>query len=290
MKKLLILGILFSFSSNLFAQPEVKIPFSTAISAHIVKYNQKIDDAYKDKDLERAGFLFDSLVRNHLNGTYMDNFSLNTLKGDPILLRDYEKPMFLITYAAWCVPGIGEIPALNDLADKFHDQLDFVVLFWDTKENLKSKEKEYTQNIQLVYVNEKTNQDSNIINKLKHALGFPMMYFMDQDKKVLDIRKIETHHSSETLTNSYNIHFNSLSKGVSLLIADLDAKGLLEGDENDESDQEGSDKRRGKKSKKSKEELDEEGRTAEERKIDEEYERYKREKDSLKNNRRKNNG
>ncbi len=273
MRKILILGILFSFYGNLFAQQEVRIPFSAAISAHIVKYNQRIDDAYQEKDLERAEFLFDSLVTNHLNGTYMDNFSVNPLKGEPIKLRDYEKHLFLITSAAWCVPGIGEIPALNDLADRFHDQIDFVVLFWDTKENLKEKVKEYSENIQLVYVNEKTNQDSYIINKLKHALGFPMTYFMDEEKKLLNIQKVVTHHSSETLTNSYTIHFNSLSKGVSLLIADLDAKGLLDKDEETELTEE-------KKNEKT-DERDADGRTEEERRIDEEYERYKREKDSL---------
>ncbi|MCK8520804.1 redoxin domain-containing protein [Aquimarina sp. D1M17] len=280
MRKLLVLGILFTFFGSTFAQEEVRIPFSTAISAHIVKYNLKMDEAYRRSDLERAKFLFDSLVSNHLNGTYMDNFTVNTLKEDPITFEEYEKPLFLITYAAWCVPGIGEIPALNDLADRFHDQIDFLVLFWDTKENLKDKSDEYSKNIKLVYVDEKTNQDSYIVNKLKHALGFPMMYFLDDEKKVLNIQKIETHHSSETLSNSYNIHFNSLSKGVSLIIADLDRKGLLAEDTDTEA----------LKEKEADDEVGEDGRTAEERRIDEEYEKYKREKDSLKkakkNNRR----
>ncbi|GAA4272131.1 hypothetical protein GCM10022258_14250 [Aquimarina gracilis] len=278
----------------MFAQQEVKIPFSSAISAHIVKYNMKMDEAYRENDLERATFLFDSLVANHLNGTYLDNFTVNNLKEDPVTFEEYEKPMFLITYAAWCVPGIGEIPALNDLADRFHDQIDFVVLFWDTKENLKAKSKEYNQHIKLVYVDEKTNQDSHIVNKLKHALGFPMMYFANEEKKVLNIQKIETHHSSETLSNSYNIHFNSLSKGVSLIIADLDARGLLNEDgtadlENpDEDEDEGNTGRRGKKEKKKKEKVGEDGRTDEERRIDEEYEKYKREKDSLSKLKRRN--
>ncbi len=281
MKKLLILGILFLYFSNIVAQEERRIPFSTAISAHIVKYNQKMDAVYRENDMERATFLFDSLVTNHLNGTYMDNFTVNTIKEEPVAFDDYEKPIFLITYAAWCVPGVGEIPALNDLADRFHDQIDFIVLFWDTKENLKSKSNEYSQNIKLVYVDEKTNQDSHIVNKLKHALGFPMMYFMDEERKVLNIQKIETHHSSETISNSYNIHFNSLSKGVSLIIADLDAKGLL-ADDVEAPEEETTSKSR-------KDKRDADGRTEEERNIDEEYERYKREKDSLKKRRRRGN-
>ncbi|KAA1244149.1 redoxin domain-containing protein [Aquimarina sp. RZ0] len=266
MKKILILGILFLYFGNTFGQPERKIPFSVGIAAHIKKYNQKSNQAYKDQDLEYAQFLFDSLVDNHLKGTYMDNFSMSPTKGDPIDFSTFEKPIFLITYATWCVPGVGEIPALNDLIDKFHDQIDFVVLFWDTRESLKEKENEYSQNAHLLYVNEKTNQNSYIINNLKHSLGFPMMYFLDADKKLLDIRKIVTHHSSETLSNSYSIHYNSLSKGVSLLITDLD---LNQSETNKENELNEEDKR-----------------TREERDIDEEYERYRREKDSIDNQKR----
>ncbi len=270
MKKILILGILFLYFGNVFGQLDRKIPFSIAIAAHIKKYNLKSNEAYKDQDLEYAQFLFDSLVQNHLVGTYMDDFKMSPLKGEPISFKEIEKPIFLITYASWCVPGIGEIPALNDLSDKFHDQIDFIVLFWDTKERLKEKVGEYSENIKLLYVNELTNQNSYIINNLKHSLGFPMMYFMDSDKKLLDIRKIVTHHSSETLSNSYTIHYNSLSKGVSLLIADLDAKGALTPTVEEE---------------KTTPKIKGDTRTQEERDIDEEYERYRREKDSIDNQR-----
>ncbi|WP_299246554.1 redoxin domain-containing protein [uncultured Aquimarina sp.] len=272
MKKILILGILFLYFGSTYAQLERKIPFSVAVAAHIKKYNLKSNEAYKDQDLEYAQFLFDSLVQNHFVGTYMDDFKMSPMKGEPISFKEIEKPIFLITYATWCVPGIGEIPALNDLSDKFHDQIDFIVLFWDTKERLKEKVGEYSENIQLLYVNEKTNQNSYIINNLKHSLGFPMMYFMDSDKKLLDIRKIVTHHSSETLSNSYTIHYNSLSKGVSLLIADLDAKGELTASEEE----------------KKKETKERDSRSQEERDIDEEYERYRREKDSIDNLRKDN--
>ncbi|GAA3516463.1 hypothetical protein GCM10022393_33210 [Aquimarina addita] len=272
MKKILVVGILFLYMSSAFAQPETKIPFSVAIAAHIHKYNLKSNAAFKDQDLEYAKFLFDSLVDNHLTGTYMDNFKMNPLKGDPITFKEFEKPVFLISYATWCVPGDGEIPALNDLVDQFHDQIDFIVLFWNSKEDVNEKVKEYSDNVQLLYVNEKSNQDSYIINNLKHALGFPMMYFMNTDKKILDIRKVATHHSSETLSNSYTIHYNSLSKGVSLLIADLDANPPVS--ETNDSDEENDKPKKGKK----------DNRTDEERAIDEEYERYQREKDSIKSN------
>lgn len=262
MEKILVIGIAFLFLGSSYAQQETKVPFSVAVAAHIKKYNLKSEEAYKDNDLEYAEILFDSLVNSYLKGTYMDNFRMYPLKGEPIAFKEIEKPIFLITYASWCVPGIGEIPALNDLADQFHDQIDFTVLFWDTKEKLKEKSYDYSDNINLYYVNELTNRDTYIINNLKHTLGFPMMYFIDPDKKVLDIRKIVTHHSSETVDKSYNIHYESLSKGVALLVSDLDSKNLLAASTQEKSKQKNDD------------------RTDEERAIDEEYEQYRREKEA----------
>lgn len=272
MKKLIILGLLSLFFGNSYSQLETKIPFSVAISAHIKKYNIKSKAAYAENDIEYAEFLFDSIVDNHLVGTFMDNFTMNPLKGDPVTFDEFEKPIFLMTYASWCVPGIGQIPALNDLVDRFHDQIDFIMLFWDTPEKMREVEREYSNNIHMFYVNEKTNRDSYIINNLKHSLGFPMMYYLDPDKKLLGIKKVVTHHSSETLSNSYSIHFNSLSKGVSLLITDLDLRPPGEEEELGE----------GEEGKKKKEKED--TRTEEERRIDEEYELYLQQKkrDSIK--------
>ena len=255
---------LFTFSS--YGQLETKVPFSVAIAAHIKKYNAKSQNAYKEEDIEYGEFLFDSLVNNHLVGTYMDNFTMNPIKGDPVKFEELEKPIFLITYATWCVPGEGELPALNDLIDRFHDQIDFVVLFWDTPEQIKKVERDYSNQAHLFYVDERTNRDTYIINNLKHSLGFPMMYYLDNDKKLLGIEKMVSHHSSETLSNSYNIHFNSLSKGVSTLIANLD----LETEEElvDEELLPEEEKKRKKR----------DLRTDEERRIDEEYELYLRQK------------
>ncbi|UZO80738.1 redoxin domain-containing protein [Aquimarina sp. ERC-38] len=279
MKNLFVVLCISVFTISSYAQLETKVPFSVAIAAHIKKYNIKSKNAYKEQDIEYAEFLFDSLVNNHLVGTYMDNFTMNPIKGDPVKFEELKKPIFLITYATWCVPGEGQVPALNDLVDRFHDQIDFVVLFWDTPEKIKTVERDYSNQAHLFYVDERTNRDTYIINNLKHSLGFPMMYYLDNDKKLLGIEKVVSHHSSETLSNSYSIHFNSLSKGVSTLIANLDLESEddieseLAIDETPESSEKG-------KKKKSKRDL----RTEEERRIDEEYELYLRQKkiDSIK--------
>ncbi len=222
MRNILIVFILL-LGFNFISAQERQIDFSTAIAIHLKKYNKRINKAYREKDHERGTFLFDSLVDNHLKGTYIDNFKIKPLKGRAIEFSEFEKPMFLITMSSWYAPAIGEIPALNDLADKFHDLIDFVVLYFDRKDKVKEKSRDYSHHVQIMYVDESTNRDSHIINSYKHALGVPLTYLTNADKRILDIRKLATHHSSETLSNSYTIYYNAFSKNVSLLVADLDA-------------------------------------------------------------------
>ncbi len=222
MKNLLVVLLIFFSIHKTFSQ-ERRVTFSTAISIHIKKYNKRINQAYRERDHERGKFLFDSLVNNHLKSTYFDNFKVKPLKGKATPIEEFEKPLFLITNSSWYAPGIGEISAYNDLADKFHDLIDFVVIYFDKKDVVKEKARDYNQHVQVVYVDELTNRDSHIINSYKHALGVPMIYLTNAEKRILDIRKQATHHSSETLSNSYSIYYNSFSKAVSLLVADLDS-------------------------------------------------------------------
>ena len=49
-----------------------------------------------------------------------------------------KKPIFLVTYAAWCVPGKGEILALNKLAKEFHKEIEFVVIVWGKKQEVRT--------------------------------------------------------------------------------------------------------------------------------------------------------
>ena len=63
-----------------FAQQE-KVFFSDAISLHLKKYRQNCQDAVYDKDFERVDRLFDSLVHNHLKGTFLEDLSIRKLSG-----------------------------------------------------------------------------------------------------------------------------------------------------------------------------------------------------------------
>ncbi len=139
-KKLLCILFLVALSA-LSQEREPKDLFSQAIGKNIRKYRGEAKKAYASKDLERANFLFDSLVTNVVNGTYLDNFKVRKFSGRKMELYSFEKPIYLITYASWCVPGIGEVPAFNDVADRYHKEVDFVVLFWGSKEDSEDQAK-----------------------------------------------------------------------------------------------------------------------------------------------------
>ncbi|MAN58645.1 MAG: thiol-disulfide oxidoreductase [Flavobacteriaceae bacterium] len=171
--------------------------------------------AFATEDYERAEFLFDSLVTHVARGTYMDNFRVRKASGRKIDFYDFDKPVFLMTYAAWCTPGIGEIPALNKIADTYYDKVQVVVLFWDNKKKVKEVAADYSNDITLLYVDEAENKHDHIIETLKHSLGFPTTFFIDSDKKIMDIRRGVLHPYGESYETSFNLNYSAFLSGIS---------------------------------------------------------------------------
>lgn len=194
MKRLLLVFLF--LSPTLFAQiiqdpePE-KVYFSEALAMHLDDYNKKADLAYRFRDYDKAEQLFDSLTNNLLEGSYMNDFEFHTLarKNNTIRLSDFDKPVFLITYASWCVPGKGQIPALNKLANQFAGRIDFVVLFWDKKDKVEELSSQFNEQIKVVYVDETKNNGAYVVKQLKHSLGLPTCFLMTADKRIADIRR-----------------------------------------------------------------------------------------------------
>ena len=215
-RKLLYLFLLISFSA-LSQNIEPRNLFSKVISENIKAYRVNSQDAYLDNDFERAEFLFDSLINNVVNGSYLDNFKVRKLSGRKIELNNFKRPIFLMTYASWCTPGSGEIPALNDIALKYHKEIDFVVLYWDSKSKVKKATKEYNRHITIVYVDEMDNKHDHIVETLKHSLGFPTSFFIDEDKMIVDVRRGVLHPFNEEYSISFELNYNSFYKGISLL-------------------------------------------------------------------------
>lgn len=229
MRKIVLLFIL--FSPTLFAQQkeDERLYFSEALYTHLPKYEQKAKQAYRYRDYERAEELFDSLVNFSLSGSYMNNFKFRSLKKKEVSLYDFEKPVYLITYASWCIPGKGEIPALNKMAEKYHDKIDFIVLYWDDPKIVKKKAKEFSDHINVVYVDESKNSGGFVVKQLKHSLGLPTCFLLDKEKRIEDIRRNPSSAYASSKEESFNRNFRAIEEGISThLIPDNDRMDLAE--------------------------------------------------------------
>ncbi len=215
-KKLLLLTFLISFSA--LAQDTLVRPmFSEAISKNIKKYVTQAKLAYHDKDFDRADFLYDSLVQHVIINTHLDNFKVNKRSGRSIEFNDFEKPMILLSTASWCTPGSGTFPALNEIAKTYGKKIDFVVLYWDKKENARNASKNLSGNIQVVYVDELKNKSADMIKDMKHSLGLPTCFLLDENKKILDIRRTVIHPYHIDFDTSFEENYSAFFAGVQLL-------------------------------------------------------------------------
>ena len=216
MVRFLLLFLFLHFTNSSFGQKdEEKIFFSEALCLSMPKYELKAKKAYEIRDYNRGKELFDSLVKFELNDSYMDNFKFNQINNKVISFYDFKKPVYLITYSSWCVASEGEIPALNQLASKYHDKIDFVILFWNDRKTTKHSAKIYNKNIKIVYVDEKQNKDSYVIRQLKHSLGLPTTFLIDGNKKILDIRRGVTHSFEKSFEDSFDLNYKLIYDGIS---------------------------------------------------------------------------
>lgn len=172
-----------------FAQDSTPVSFSDAIKSNIKKYNAQTDNAFDKGDIELGNALFDSLVKNHLVGSRFDDYSFKCVNSRKVKLSKIKKPVFIITYASWCVINKGEIPALNKLARKYDDDMQFIVVFWDVKDDMKKISRQFNNKIKVCYANESYKNDSKVVATLKHTLGFPTSYFLNSDLEVIDIKR-----------------------------------------------------------------------------------------------------
>ncbi len=212
-KLLLIFFMAFIFmQSNSQVDMEKGILFSEAIDRNIKNYIQNSQKAYYYGDFERVDFLFDSLVDHVVVGSYLDNFKVKQLSGRKIEFSKFEKPIFLITYSSWCTPGIGEIPALNEIAKNYHKQIDFVVLFWDSKKNARKASRKYSNKIKIVYVDELENSDNYIVNRIKHSLGLPISLLIAKNKRIIAVKRGAIHFYDKEYEDSFELNYNTFHR------------------------------------------------------------------------------
>ncbi len=216
--------------------------FSLAVASNIKRYRENSSLAYQTEDLERAQFLYDSLVNKVLIGTRFDNFRVKNYKSRrEFKFEEFTKPIYLKTSAIWAEPNDSEIKALNDVAEEFGDIIDFVILYWESPERIREAKREFNENITILYVDELQNENTTVVPILKHSLGLPSVILMDEERKVLNIRKgvsptfisnpiteevpefgqFNTPDTEEQFVHSYGVYFDFLSENITQIINNM---------------------------------------------------------------------
>jgi len=176
---------------------------------HFKKYAQQVDSTYRMKDYKAADTLFHNFISDHLIDSKFTNFKAKKLNGKLINIDSYfKKPIVLITYASWCVRNEEEITRLNNLATELHNQIDFVILFWDDYKTARKSSKKINKHITVLYINERENIYSKEVTTLKHTLGYPLTLYINNEKLIVDISKKSPHYqiydSNSAITNFQN--------------------------------------------------------------------------------------
>lgn len=212
-------------TSSCFSQDLVESTFVQALKKNIKMYNKQTNVLFEQNEIEKGQALFDSLVSNHLIGTTFEDYTLKSFEKKNLKLSSFKKPVFILTYASWCIPTKGQVPALNKLAQKYSKDVKFVVLLWDKKHHIKKLANKFNHNITVCYAHETYKNDANVVAHLKHTLGFPTSYFLDENLKVVNIKRVTPQPEfTNNYVKAYTMNYNVFREGLGCLLIDKNIK------------------------------------------------------------------
>jgi thiol-disulfide isomerase/thioredoxin len=195
-----------------------KIFFSESLDVYLPKYIQEAEEAILNKQQDKVKVLFEAFVENSLKGSYMNDFKAKNLNKNVKNFSDFEKPVVLLTYSAWCIPSKGELPALNDLAKQYGKDIDIVVLFWDNYKTVRKATRDFHRNINVLYVDEAENTNTHIIRNLKHSLGLPLVFTLNSKKEIINIQRRIANRMGDSLEEAFTENHTLLKDNITQLL------------------------------------------------------------------------
>ncbi len=214
-KKLLLLLLLITAAAQ---GQSNKIFFSESLDVYLPKYIQEAEEAIRNKQQDKVELLFKAFVETALKGTYMNDFQARNLSKNQKNFSDFEKPIVLLTFSAWCIPSKGELPALNDLAKQYGKDIDIVVLFWDDYKTVRKATRDFHRNIKVLYVDEAENTNVHIIRNLKHSLGLPLVFTLNSKKEIINIQRRIANRMGDSMETAFEENHKLLKDNITQLL------------------------------------------------------------------------
>lgn len=172
---------------------------------------------YHKGNYEASEQYFDLLVNSKPRGTILDNFKVFSLNQKIDRLYEIEKPIYLMSYASWCVPSNGELNALKLLISEHTSWMDFILILRDEKEDAIRFAKQFHPKIKVLYVDELYNIETKSVKILKHKLGLPISLTIGSDKTIINIRKNTQIHPSVDKDIAVEKCYDEISEDTELL-------------------------------------------------------------------------
>ncbi|SNR15407.1 TlpA family protein disulfide reductase [Tenacibaculum jejuense] len=161
----------------------ILIVITSSVFAQRKYYNQAVNSC-ADKSS-------DELINKCIKDSYLLNYDFTTDTDKVISTKSIKKPIVLIAAATWSAPCFGQIPALNQMVEKYNDKVQFVMIFWDKKDKLGRMQEKLDDRILLVPAGEadKVQKGNLDISGFVHKLDYPTAYLIDKSKKFVDVKR-----------------------------------------------------------------------------------------------------
>lgn len=199
---------------------------------------------YQDKGMELfkkgneealSQYLSDSIFAL-VKSSYIKDYQFTTVNGNIVNTKKIDKSIFLQVGGRGCAPCVAEIPALNDIVEKYHDQVSFILLNADSKEKLEKVKDEYHSKIQLVYLPKEENKDNTYkdpysFSGFKHLVkATPINYLVSKDRKIVEMtgggtvpgKSVDEQGNPITITKemAYELNYKKLEADVKILLVE----------------------------------------------------------------------